>query len=219
MSKPIVTLDDAFPRTDRRGRIAVGPTYAARLSPWVRMGAPLLAVVVLPLSSLATLRLDWWLRLPVALVIGWAVLAALMAIGLAAVHRTTWFDPASGTLVRGRTRIPVADIARVADDFRSHGTTEVRGRDRQVLLAIPATGWDDASFDGVRALQVAVGQNPAPTRGEYARRDNRARLFHENRALATRYAIPWRNEFEDPGVFLAAFDERRRELKAARRYS
>ena len=101
------------------------------------------------------------------------------------------------------------------EDYRRQGTTYVRAGVHE--LPIPCSGWDTRSFDGVRVLQQDLGVPQGTTRAELMHRDYLARSYHANRELATRYGMPWQAEYNDPDVFLLAFDARRWELARTRR--
>ena len=214
------------PRTNARGDIAVGPTYRARLMPWVRYGAPIVSVIILPISILPFDRVNAWIAYPAAIATGYLALVALLALGLALVHRTTWLT-AHDTLERGRLRIPLASIDHVLPDFRPQGTTSVwvashaaqqahTARD-EPRVSIAASGWDERSYEGVRCLLHALNGDAGPSRAHLLERDRTARLLRENRQLAQRYQIPWEASFENPEVFRAALDARRLELARQRR--
>lgn len=202
-------------RRDRKGRIAVGPTLPARLYPWLRWGAPVTTMIVMPLATIPVITWDWWLRYPVAYLLAYAALLLVLSFGLAATHRTAWWDPRERTLSRAGRCIAAAEVTEVYDDYRRDGVTTVRSAHTEI--EIPHSGWDRASYDGIRELQKVLGVPVGPTRTELMRRDHRARALHENRALAARYGMEWKGEYEEPDVFLAAFDARRWELAKRRR--
>lgn len=226
--------DEPRPRRDRRGRVALGPTWWARTRPFVRYGAPLLAVFCYPVSSVIVMRFamsdglgylwDQPWRAIAALLGGWAALSSLMALTLRLVHRTAWWDPATRTLRRGRARVHGDAITLVWADFRpqgvslvQHGAAEGSNVAENGSVAIPVSGWDTASFDGLRWLQRELGLASAPPLARLRADDRLARQRATNRTLAVRYQMPWREEWDDPHVFLEAFDDRRRALGRERR--
>lgn len=206
-------------RQDHQGRVAVGPTYLARLTPWLRWGAPLVSVIVMPLGVLAFIRLDSWLRYPLGYLLSLVVLSGLMALGLRLVHRTWWWDPRARELRRGFVRVRARDVRRVWADYRPRGSTVLEvgleGGERRYEVAY--SGWDERSFNGVRVLEAALAHTVSASRADLLRADRHYRLLHAHRELADRYGMDWVREYEDPDVFLVAFDARRRELGRGRR--
>ncbi len=204
----------------RGARVALGPTFAARLVPWLRWGAPLLSALFLPVTGLYARRLFWWpwpVVLPFAWVAGWVLLAFLMLAVLALTHRTTWWNPVTGCVQRGRQGLEAGCVQTVVPDFRPQGVTVLEAGEGGRRLLIPYSGWDDRSFEGIAEFERQVFAAASPSRPELLARDRAARKSWQNRALAKRYAMPWREEFEDPHVFLEAFDARRKELARRRR--
>lgn len=201
-------------------RVALGPTFAARLVPWLRWGAPLLSALFLPVTGLYVHRKFWWpwvMALPLAWVAGYVLLTLLMLAVLVFTHRTTWWDPESGRVHRGRQRLEAAHVQAVVPDFRPQGVTVLEAAGGVRRLLIPYSGWDDRSYEGIAEFERQVFGAESPSRPELLARDRRARRGWENRALAKRYAMTWREEFEDPHVFLQALDARRKELARLRR--
>lgn len=201
------------------GRIALGPTFVARLVPWLKWGAPLLAALFLPVTGLYVGRISgwpWFVSLPLAWCAGWVLLALLMLAVLACVHRTTWWDPVAGEIRRGRQHLAVAHVQAVVPDFRPQGVT-----------ALEAGRGPDACSSPIAAGTTAVTRESPNSSEGYSRegasrpqllaRDRAARKSWENRALAKKYGMAWRGEFEDPHVFLEAFDARRKQLARRRR--
>ncbi|MCG7443856.1 hypothetical protein M3D48_02125 [Dermabacter vaginalis] len=200
--------------------VALGPTFAARLVPWLRWGAPLLSAVFLPVTGLYVHRQlwwPWWTALPAAWVAGWVLLALLMLAVLLLTHRTTWWNPVTGLVQRGRKRLEAARVRAVVPDFRPQGVTVLESGEGGRRLLIPYSGWDDRSYEGIAEFERQVCAAVSPSRPELLARDRTARKSWQNRALAKRYAMTWREEFEDPHVFLEAFDARRKELARRRR--
>ncbi|GAB2535498.1 hypothetical protein [Brachybacterium huguangmaarense] len=164
----------------------------------------------------------------VAFAAAWALLAAWALVPLALTRRALVLDPAARTLARRRglrterSARPLADVVYAVGDAdreavalvglvpggagRSAPETEVE------QWSVPHIGWDDAAFDGLRALQEACGLRPAPPRPVLLAQARRRRRSEANRELAARVGLPWRDEFEDPAVFQPAFDRARRVL-------
>lgn len=202
------------------GRIALGPTFVARLVPWLKWGAPLLAALFLPVTGLYVGRISgwpWFVSLPLAWCAGWALLALLMLAVLACVHRTTWWDPVAGEVRRGRQHLAVAHVQAVVPDFRPQGVTALEAGEGARRLLIPYSGWDDRSYEGIAEFERRVFAGEGVSRPQLLARDRAARKSWENRALAKKYGMTWRGEFEDPHVFLEAFDARRKQLARRRR--
>ncbi|MDU1122137.1 MAG: hypothetical protein E7A10_00395, partial [Dermabacter sp.] len=84
-------------------------------------------------------------------------------------------------------------------------------------LLIPYSGWDDRSYEGIAEFERSVFAGEGVSRPQLLARDRAARKSWENRALAKKYGMTWRGEFEDPHVFLEAFDARRKQLARRRR--
>lgn len=79
--------------------------------------------------------------------------------------------------------------------------------------SVPHIGWDDASFDGLRALQAAAGLRPSPPRPWLLADARRQRLARAHREMAERIAMPWQDAYEDdPALFQRDFDRARRVL-------
>ncbi|QEU12521.1 hypothetical protein [Dermabacter vaginalis] len=200
--------------------VALGPTFAARLVPWLRWGAPLLSAVFLPVTGLYVHRQlwwPWWTALPAAWAAGWVLLALLMLAVLLLTHRTTWWNRESGRVRRGRQWCEAAHVRAVVPDFRPQGVTVLDAGEEGRRLLIPYSGWDDRSYEGIAEFERHVCGAASASRRELLARDRAARKSWQNRALAKRYAMTWREEFEDPHVFLEAFDARRKELARRQR--
>lgn len=78
---------------------------------------------------------------------------------------------------------------------------------------VPHIGWDDASFDGLRALQSAAGLVPAAPRPVLLAAARRRRRAAAHREMAARIDMPWDASYEDdPDAFQRDFDHARRVL-------
>ncbi|MEE1619016.1 hypothetical protein [Brachybacterium sp. J153] len=159
----------------------------------------------------------------------WAMFALWALVPVLLTHRLVLLDEAAGTLVlrrglRTSGRAALADVVHAVGEpergslavigVRSAGGVARGGGDGDVTdWIIPEIGWDEASFDGLRALQAAAGLRPAPPRRELLaarRQDRRARAHQE---LAERLGMPWRPEYtHDEAAFQAEFDRVRRVL-------
>lgn len=101
-----------------------------------------------------------------------------------------------------------------------HGDGEADGDEadddevaQPIQWVVPAIGWDDASFDGLRALQAATGFPAAPPRPVLAAVARRQRQAQAHREMADRILMPWREEYAaDPAAFQRDFDHARRVL-------
>ncbi|WP_114855521.1 hypothetical protein [Brachybacterium sp. YJGR34] len=228
------------PRRTRSGAVIVGPTVRARYVPGALIGLPLVAAILSPFAATAVQQ---WRRARLAggsdglleqvlapaavqLLVGalllWAVFALWALVPMLMTHRAVLLDVERGTLElrRGprraaRARLEDVEYA-VGEAVRgSMALIGLRGVDggepRQWVL--PEIGWDEASFDGLRALQSAAGLRPAPPRTVLVREERRARRERAHRELAARVGMPWRAEYaQDEAAFQAEFDRVRRVL-------
>jgi hypothetical protein len=213
-----------------RGRVRVGPRPLRRVLPLWLVGG---SVVALVLSGFAA---DTWrsvgVGLPLVLghVVGWATLmvvllalawlvlgretALVVDLDARTLHRRT---PGS-LLERGRRETrPLADLRTISEDPDGDALLEVRadGEDEPEVWSVPHVGWDDASWDGLRALQAAADLPVAPPLAEARHRVRRAVEIVHQREAAAAVALPWRAEYDDdPEAFRRAYDARRQELAA-----
>lgn len=215
----------AAPKRDRQGRIIIGPTLLARWQPAAAKGLPLIAFATAGVVS-AFLPADWfaafsgWPRLVLRTLAGWAVgwgimsATALLLLGLT--HESTRMDTAAGAVLhrtlRRRRSVALADVMAVHPDARRQGATAIVTPG--ATLYVPHTGWDDAGFDGVRALQAELqprlGVMPAPPRAECMRQILLADALRTRRVMARALSMPWREEYADRDVFEQALDAARR---------
>lgn len=166
-------------------------------------------------------------QLLVAFCVLWALLALWALLPLALSRRVVVFDDRGGTLIRrrGLRRLlparPLGDVVWAVGEADRDAVALIGllpggarpGDEREAeQWVIPHIGWDDASFDGLRALQDAAELTVAPTRSELAARARRLRRTDAHRVLAERYGICWRPEYEEPAVFQAELDRVRRVL-------
>lgn len=227
------------PRRTRRGDIVVGPTVGARWRPGAAMGLPLLAVL---LSPFAAAGVQQWRRgrveaghhgllerltdpMAVQLLLGalalWALFALWALVPMLATHRTVLLDRDAGEvrLRRGLRTARTAPLDQVvfAVGEAERGATALIGvqpeGEELQHWQIPEIAWDDASFDGLRALQAAAGLRHAPPRPVLAAESRRRRRAAQHRELAERAGMPWRPEYEhDEQAFQDEFDRVRRVL-------
>lgn len=224
-------------RTDASGRIILGPTVLAHWRPAASMGLPLLAV---PLSTMVaafapgirtlswelSAHLPFWaaqlIEFAAAWAVTWAVTALLALAVLALTNPHARFAPASGTVslrpgpfARGQ-RVPLEQILRIDADPRRQGSTDIWYRPADAAaeparITVPFSGWDDASFDGIRALAAAASVGPVPgPRAQEMAALLRASRTRDNRAMARSLGMGWRPEWQDPSAFEAALDDARR---------
>lgn len=121
-------------------------------------------------------------------------------------------DPAAG---EGRHAVDRRGAIDASQDARTDDESEagMAPQDELRRWSLPAVGWDDASFDGLRVLQAAAGLRPAPSRGILLATERRARRTEVNRELASRLGMPWREHYaRDESAFQAEFDRVRRVL-------
>lgn len=169
-----------------------------------------------------------WVQLLLGGAALWGLFALWALVPMLLTHRAVLLDETAGTLALRRGPRTVGR-ARLADVRYAVGDPErgsmaligvlpedgVRTADGPgpVDWVVPEIGWDEASFDGLRALQAAAGLRPAPPRRELLaarRQDRRARAHQE---LAERLGMPWRPEYtHDEAAFQAEFDRVRRVL-------
>ncbi|MCS6711368.1 hypothetical protein JSY14_04790 [Brachybacterium sp. EF45031] len=217
-----MTLDaPPTPRRTRAGAILVGPSWRARWVPFVALGAPILTLVVTPLSAAVLQQLGvpegWsWLLGPLTV---WALLAVWAALLLGLAVRVV-FEPTTRRLQRwrGPLRRDEVGIDRVVWAIGGPG----RGDAARIGLEVPgepvdwwvgSIGWDDAAFDGLRALQDAAHLPVDPPRSQLAARARALRRTDAHRAAAERVGMPWREEYaHDERAFLAEYDRVRRVL-------
>jgi hypothetical protein len=175
-----------------------------------------------------------WVQLLLGALLLWGLFALWGLVTLLLTHRAVLFEERSGTLTlrRGLRTVDRAALAQVVyatgdaerggmaligvsagsatGDSNTDGTDEGGALRRWV---VPESGWDAASFDGLRVLQAAAGLRPAPPRGELVRENRRARRERNHRELAGRLGMPWREEYaQDEAAFQREFDRVRRVL-------
>lgn len=226
------------PRRTRGGAVRIGPSVRARYAPGALMGLPIVSLVLSPLGAvvlrswrdglpvverdqgLAALLAHDVIVYPAAFLLAWALLALWALVPMLATTPRVLLDESRGVLSRRRglrraEERPLADVVfAVADAERDSIALIGFARDEEVeRWVVPAIGWDDASFDGLRVLQAAAGLRPAPPRPVLALRARRERQAHAHREMAERVALPWRPEYDDdPAAFRRDFDHARRVL-------
>lgn len=231
------------PRRTRGGLVIIGPTVRSRCLPGVLIGLPLLCLLLCPLAAagidqwadaraaagrtvpLSALLHDPWGQLLAGWLGLWALLALWALLPMLLAHRTALLDEEAGTL-RLRRGLRTGAPEPVAAVVYAVGEAE-RGYDALIGLGaptapeelaarrwrIPHIGWDDASFDGLRALQAAAGLRPAPPRAVLAAQARRRRRESAHREMAERIGMPWRPEYaHDEAAFQRDFDHARRVL-------
>lgn len=156
----------------------------------------------------------------------WVLFALWALVPLLLTRRVVLFDQEAGTLAlrRGLRTVDRAALAHVryatGDAERGGmgliGLSGEGGPDGEAperRWVVPESGWDAASFDGLRVLQAAAGMHPAPPRAQVAGENRRARRERKHRELADRLGMPWREEYtHDEAAFQAEFDRVRRVL-------
>lgn len=193
---------------------------------------------MLLLDGVRTLAPSWllastWLQGAVAYVALWALLALWALVPMALTRRIVLLDDARGTVRRRRglgrpsPARPVADVVWAVGDADRDASAliglypggpaaaEAERADAEDVeqWSVGHIGWDDAAFDGLRALQAAAGLAAAPPRTVLVARERRERHAAANRELARRIGMPWREEYaEDRAAFQRDFDRARRVL-------
>lgn len=215
----------------------VGPTVGARYRPGALVGLPLLSVVLAPLAAtglqawalrqdavggptrrLADLLAPLWTQLLIGFLVTWALLALWGLVAIAATTQRVRLDESAGMIARrhrGRREMhPLAEVSWAVGEGTRDASALVGLRgDEQDPWVIPHVGWDDASFDGLRALQLACGLRPSPPRGVLVAEDRRRGRARAHREMAERVGLPWRAEYEhDVALFQRDFDHVRRVL-------
>lgn len=214
------------PKLDRRGRIIIGPTLLARWTPAATIGLPIIALITAGVVS--TFLPDVWfaavtgwprlaVRVLAGWLVGWAVTSAAGLLLLALTHESARLDQDAGTVLHRsalkRWRcVTLADIVAVHPDARKQGATAIVTPG--TTLYVPHTGWDDAGFDGVRALQAELQPRldvtPAPPRAQCMRQILLADALRTRRTIARALTMPWRDEYADRDTFERALDDARR---------
>lgn len=179
-----------------------------------------------------------WVQLLLGALLLWALFALWGIVPMLLTHRVVHLDEAAGTLVlrKGLRTVDRAELGQLdyavgeaergsialigvrdTEHAPRAGAARRRRRDggtptvRQWI--VQEIGWDAASFDGLRALQMISGLRPAPPRGVLVRENRRLRIARANHELADRLGMPWRPEYEhDERAFRAEFDRVRRVL-------
>ncbi|PWH07697.1 hypothetical protein DEO23_03485 [Brachybacterium endophyticum] len=222
-------------RTRRHGRQVVGPTLRARYLPGALIGVPLLALL---LGTFPAAGIEQWravrlraghdgpllrvlepglVQFLLGALLVWALVALWALVPLLITHRTVHLDPDVATLHRiRRLRIvesrPLHEVVRVEADAERGGIGVITFADGAEWV-VPESGWDTASFDGFRALQVLAQLPVQPPRGEVIAAHRRAHRIGRDRESAERIGMPWQRAYDDdPSAFLAEFDRRRRVL-------
>lgn len=218
----------------------VGPGIRSRYLPGVLIGLPLVSLLLSPFAGAALQQ--WrrgrileghdgaleqllgaaWTQLLVGALLLWALFALWAFVPLLLTRRLVLLDERTGALTL-RRGLRTVDRAELTDVVYAVGEAErgsfaligLRPRDggeeRQWMVA--EIGWDEASFDGLRALQTAAGLRPAPPRHVVVPEARRARREVLHRELAERLGMPWREEYaHDEAAFQAEFDRLRRVL-------
>lgn len=201
--------------------LVLSPLGAAAVQQWVlrpavriRLGGAVHAADTLGVQLLVAFCLLW------ALLALWALLPIVLS------QRVVLLDPERAILSRrrGLRRLPdrpVADVVWAVGEADRDAVALIgllpggarADDDREAeQWVVPHIGWDDASFDGLRALQEAAGLSVSPPRPVLAAAARRRRRTAAHRVLAERYDIPWRPEYEDPAVFECELDHVRRVL-------
>lgn len=208
-------------RKNRRGEIIIGPSFSARVLPFLKYGAPIISVILLPASYL--LFKDFaWLSIP----LGFS--AMYLAVGLLALILTAltneywlWNQPQQVLEFKkflkpkALKRLRTAQITGVEEHFQPQSTSFFLLHKQKI--SVPLAAWDELSFNALRALIKAVENREVPSRLELLQQDLKFRQKFENQQLAKQYQIPWREEFADPNVFLKAFDEHRKATLSKRK--
>lgn len=193
---------------------------------------------LLLIDGIRTLAPSWllastWAQGVLAYLALWALLAGWALVPMALTRRIVLLDPAEGTVRRRRglgrpsPARPVADVVWAVGDADRDASALIGlypgGPDAAAAAHADAEdveqwgvghiGWDDAAFDGLRALQDAAGLAPAPPRPVLVARERRERHAAANRELARRVGMPWREEYaDDRAAFQRDFDRARRVL-------
>lgn len=176
------------------------------------------------------------LSLLIAAVAVWILLALWALVPILATYRAVVLDPERRVIAprtardvlglrtsaaRARAERPLGEIRRALADPERQGTglveldrPDAAGESEEPeTWSIPHLGWDDAGFDGMRALQCAIGQPVAAPRRvllAQARVLDRAR---SDREVAERLGMPWREEYaRDHAAFRRDLDHARRVL-------
>lgn len=167
-----------------------------------------------------------WVQLLLGALALWVLFSLWALVPMILTHRVVLLDEQAGTLALRRglrtvDRAPLEQVRYATGDAERGGMAVIgledpvrtgRGDDdsgRQWV--VPESGWDDASFDGLRTLQAAVGLRPAPHRAVLVRENRRTHRERNHRELAARLGMPWREEYaHDDAAFQAEFDRVRR---------
>lgn len=213
----------------RAGEVLVGPTIRSRISPGLRYGLPIIAVLCAPIAGSILQRHFQVYDGPgvVLLLLAGAVVVYLLGallgvVTLAGTRSAVIFDERDGTISQQRgfrrrsAPRPLSEIHYAVGDAEKNSVALIGFREGEQWV-IDHIAWDDASFDGLRVLQRAVDLPVAPARHELAAQALHARVLSTHQQLAERFGMTWQTEYEERETFLSAFDEHRRALAARSR--
>jgi hypothetical protein len=215
--------------------VIIGPSLGARYVPGALIGLPLVSAVLSPLGAAAVQQwqstriqagatgpmIDLLSLTFVQFVVGWLIFWVLFAlwalVPLLAVHQVMLLDADAGTLTlrkgpRTIGRRPLDQVVAAVGDPTRDGMALVAFEEGEDWI-IPAIGWDNRSFEGLRELQRECRLPLYAPRRELMIEHRRAMHEAANRQMAERIGMPWREEYaHDEEAFLAEFDHRRRVL-------
>lgn len=231
------------PRRTRDGLVLVGPSLRARYLPGALIGLPMVSLLLAPFAAagleqwrdaraaagaggpLVTLLEPMAVQMLLGWLLLWALLALWALVPMIATHRVVLLDEAAGTVrlrrgLRAGEPVPVSEVVyAVGEAERGYeALIGIGAPDRPEDQAarqwrVPNIGWDDAGFDGLRALQSAAGLRAAPPRPVLLAESRRLRRAGAHQEMAQRIGMPWREEYaHDDAAFQRDFDHARRVL-------